>query len=265
MHTSSRIPALVALPLLALTVTATAVSANGINLPVPAEPVFVDPAPARAYPSVFGVNSAFPPVGGTGYVAYTHVDPRDGIAGSDQDGQLSFGYTIGSPIDNVSVTLQANITGLDPFGDSGNFNISLARALNVSDRSLTFIGASVGGLGAFGTATVNDEGYSVYVSHLVELGGSSNGFPLQATVGYGTQVERASDGSGLIDEGFFYGVGVGVTPNLSLSASGTTTQFNLGGAMTFDALPGFSLSGGVYDVTNETDRQQVSVTAAFSF
>lgn len=211
------------------------------------------------------MNSAIAPVGGTGFVALTYVDPREGIAGSDSDGEVSFGYTFGNPVDNLSVTISANITGLDPFGDSGNFDISLSRAISATPSSLTFIGASAGGIGAFGSATTDEEAYSVYISHIWDVGNQRNIFPVQVTLGYGNQIERTSNGSGDIDPGFFYGIGVGVTPNLSLSASGTHTQLNLGGTMTFDALPGFSLSGGVYDVTDATDRQQFALTAAFSF
>lgn len=244
---------------------ATAAQANGINPPAPQTPVFVEQQAPRAFPSMFGVNSAFPPPGNTGYVAFTAVNPRDGIEGSDADGELSIGYALGNPIDGISLSLQANITGLDPFGDSGNFDISLARAISVTDTSLTMVGVSAGNLGAFGSATVDDEQYSIYLSHLmdVEIGGGL--FPMQVTVGYGNDTTRPSDGTGTVGDGYFYGMGVGVSPNLSLGISGTQTQFNLGGTMTFDGLPGFSLTGGVYDVIDATNRQQMSLTAAFSF
>lgn len=239
--------------------------ANGVDVPTPQEPVLVEPQPERTFPSVFGVASAFPPPNGTGYVAFNMVNPREGVAGSDADGQLSLGYTLGHPLRGMSVTVSANITGLDPFGDSGSFAISVARFLSVTDNSITMIGGSAGNLGAFGTATVDDEAYSVYVSHLRDVQTGSGILPVQVTLGYGTETTRASDGSGTVGEGVFYGIGLGVTPSLSLSLSGTETQMNFGGTMIFDALPGFSLTGGVYDISDATNRQQVSVTAAFSF
>ncbi len=257
---------LVSLVVGATVMAATTASANGINAPAPQEPVMIaEPQPQRAFPSIFGVNSAFPPPGGTAYAAITFVNPRDGISGSDYDGELSFGYVIGSPIDNVSLTLQANITGLDPFGDSGNFDISLARAISVTDTSLTMIGVSAGNLGAFGGATVDDEVFSVYVSHLLDVEIGNGSLPVQYTLGYGTDATRPSNGTGVLEDGFFYGMGVGITPNLSLSVSGNATQFNLGGTMTFDGVPGVSLSGGIYDVIDATNRQQMAITAAFSF
>ncbi|WP_461429387.1 hypothetical protein [Gymnodinialimonas sp.] len=259
--------ALAALPLVATAFVASAptASANGINVPAPRDPVYVAPVPDRAFPSVFGVNSAIPPVGGTGYIAGTYVNPREGIPGADSDGEISIGYTFGNPIDGLSFSIGANITGLEPLGDSGNFDLSIARAIQVSDTAMTFIGASAGGIGAFGTATVDEEAYSLYISHLTDVGLGASRMPIQVTVGYSDHIERATDGSGQIDEGFFYGIGLGVSPNMSLSVSGTETQYNLGGTVTFDAVPGFSLSGGVYDVTDLTNRQQVSLTAAFSF
>lgn len=270
MYSSLR-PLFATAPLAALVAGATLMgttvtSANGISVPAPQEPVVIaEPQPQRAFPSVFGVNSAFPPPARTGYVAFTAVNPRDGISGSDADGELSVGYALGSPIDGVSLTLQANITGLDPFGDSGNFDISLARALSVTDTSLTMIGVSAGNLGAFGSATADEEQYSVYVSHLMDVEIAGGTFPMQYTLGYGTDTTRPSNGTGVLEDGYFYGMGVGVSPNLSLSVSGNATQFNLGGTMTFDGIRGFSLNGGVYDVIDATNRQQVSVTAAFSF
>ena len=243
----------------AATVATTAFGGNT----APATPVA---APDRifAFPSVFGVATAVPPADGTRYVALTYATPRGGIAGGSADGELAFGYTLGSPVRNVSATIGANITSLtDDFGDSGNFNLSLSRMVATGSRSATFVGLSVGKLGGWGDAAAENEAYSVQVSHLVGVGASDT--PVQLTLGYGNQTTLSDDGLGTLDDGFFYGVGVGVTEALSLSLSGTETQFNLGATANIAAFDGLSVTAGVYDVTENVSRRQVSLTVGYSF
>lgn len=218
-----------------------------------------------AFPAIYGINSAVPAPGGTGYVALTYANPRGGIAGADEDGDLAAGYTFGDAITGVSLTIGAAVTGLEPFGDSGNFNISASRMVRAGGASATFIGASAGNIGAWGSAANSDESYNVYVSHLVGVQASDGEVPFQFTLGYGTQTTYADDGSGDLGEGVFYGFGFGVTPNLSASLSGTETQVNMGLALTVPQVPGLSLSAGISDVTENVDRRQVAVSVAFGF
>lgn len=237
------------------------------------EPIAVVPSPSMppapaaanlAFPSVFGAASAIPAPGGSGYVALTVASPRGGVRGNDADGNLSAGYTIGSPFDSVSLTFGTNINSLtDNFGDSGNLSLSVSRAVNIGSDSVTFIGASAGKLAGWGDASDDDETLSVYVSHLATMG--ANQTPVQFTAGFGNQTTLSDDGAGSIGEGVFFGVGVGVTESLSVSLSGTETQLNVGATVAVPSVNGLSVSAGVYDVTDNADRQQFSLTFGYGF
>lgn len=252
------------------TLAATGAYADGLGASVGAAPPVIAPAaspvPTLAFPGIFGAASAIPAPGGTGFVGVTYVNPRDGVSGRGSDGDLSFGYTFGSPVENVSVTLAATILGLDPFGDSGEFYIGASRMLRAGGNSATFIGASSNGWGAWGDAEDKPLSNAAYVSHLVAFPlASGTELPVQFTLGYGDNTTLSDTGSGVIDPGFFYGVGVGLTQNLSASLSGTSTQVNMGIGVTIPGVPGLGISAGVLDVTDNTNRQQFSLTAAFAF
>ncbi|MEP0455617.1 MAG: hypothetical protein ABJD57_22410, partial [Roseibium sp.] len=87
--------------------------------------------------------------------------------------------------------------------------------------------------------------------------------PLQFVVGYGTDNTRQSDGI-TVDDGAFAGVGVGVTSNMSASMSFTETQMNLGASFSIpDSTISTSLN--LLDVTDNTNRQQVTLSVAYGF
>jgi hypothetical protein len=220
---------------------------------------------ARAFPAIFGAASAVAPAGGSGYVALTYANPRNGIAGSDGDGDLVAGYTFGNPVDAISVSVGVAITGLDPFGDSGSFSIGASRLLGSTDRSATFVGVSVLGIGSWGDAVADGESYNIYGSHLTSLPLGSADIPLQLTLGYGTRTTLSSDGLGQVEDGFFYGIGAGVTQALSISVSGTATQVNAGAVLSIPGIEGLSVSAGMFDILDNTERQQVTATVAYSF
>jgi hypothetical protein len=252
------------------TMVATGAHADGLGVSAPAAPPVIpaaaSPVPSLAFPAIYGAASAIPAPGGTAFIGLTYINPRDGISGRGGDGDLSFGYTFGSPVDNVSVTLAATILGLDPFADSGESYIGLSRMLRAGGNSATFIGASSNGWGTWGDAAGKPVSNAVYVSHLVAFpmaGGSE--LPVQFTLGYGDNSTLSDTGNGNVDGGVFYGVGVGVTQNLSLSLSGTETQVNMGLGLNVPSVPGLGISAGVLDVTDNTNRQQFSLTAAFAF
>ncbi len=220
---------------------------------------------ALAFPSIFGAASAVAPAGGTGYVALTYANPRNGISGFGGDGDVAAGYTFGNPVEGISVSVGVVVTGLEPFGDSGSLNVGVSRLVGSSDRSATFVGASALGLGGWGDAEADGESYAGYVSHLRSVGLGSSEVPVQLTLGYGNRTTLAGDRSGRVEDGVFFGIGAGVAENLSLSVSGTATQLNAGATLAIPQLDGLSLSAGVFDVLDNTDRQQATVTVAYGF
>lgn len=214
-----------------------------------------------AFPSIFGASSAFSSPGGTGFVSLTYANPRGGLSGNGSDGDAAIGYTVGNPLTSVSATFGISIASLDGFGDDGSLFFSLSRALFFGENSATFIGFSSGNLLGWGDVRNTKETASLYLSTLTSI----NEVPVQFTIGYGNQTVIEDDGTGTLDEGAFIGVGVGVSQNLSISASATETQLNLGFTATVPAAPGLSLTAGVFDVTDNTDRQQVSISLGYSF
>jgi hypothetical protein len=248
---------------------ASAAQANGVGagelgitpLVVPAERTT-----QLAFPSVFGVASAVAAPGGSGFAALSYVNPRGGVTGSDGDGDFSFGYTVGNPIEGVSATVAVNIVGLDPFGESGTLSVNFSRLLRAGGNSATFVGLAAGNLLGWGDAENNDTTYTIAASHLVGIttaGGVE--IPMQVSVGYGNESTLSDDGLGVAGPGAFIGLGVGVTETLSASLSATQTQLNVGFSLSVPQVPGLGLSLGMFDVTDNTSRQQVSLGASFSF
>jgi len=219
-----------------------------------------------AFPTIFGAASAVPAPSGTGYVALTYADPRGGIDGNDSDGDIGAGYTIGNVADGVALSFGVTVTSLEnDFGDSGEFYVSASRLLQASSTSMTFAGISAGSLFGWGDADDGEEAYSAYVSHVVGFQTANGEIPVQFTVGYGNETTYNDNLSGELESGLFAGVGIGVAENLSLSASGTETQLNLGATLTVPQVPGLGISAGVFDVTDNVERQQFSLSIALGF
>lgn len=220
------------------------------------------PSIQLAFPTVVGAPSAVAPRSGSGFVGLTYATPREGISGSGGDGDLVAGYSIGSPIENVSLTFAVAVTGLDPLGDAGSLSLSASRLVRVGGNSATFLGGTISNLAAWGPNSNRPEQYTVYASHVLTIDRGILEVPLQLVVGYGTDNTRQSIGA--IDDGAFAGFGVGVTKNISASMSFTETQLNLGASF---GVPdsGISTSLTVLDVTNNTDRKQLALSLAYSF
>jgi hypothetical protein len=219
------------------------------------------PTAQLAFPGAFGVPSAVAPVSGSGFVGANYVSPRGGVKGADDDGSVSAGYSFGNPISGVSVTLAASVTGIDPFGDAGSFSLSASRLLRAGGSSATFIGASSSNLASWGGGS-DEVQYSIYSSHLVGLQARGVEVPLQLVVGYGTKNTR--NAAGVLEDGMFAGIGIGLTQNISGSMSFTETQVNTGFNVSIPNTSA-SVSFGVYDVTDNTDRQQFSLSVGYGF
>ena len=219
-----------------------------------------------AFPGVFGVASAVAATGGSGFVALSYANPRGGVANGGGDGDFAFGYSIGNPVDAVSATISVKVLGLEPFGDSGNVSLSLSRLLRVGGASATFLGLGVGDLLDWGDANGGSPVYTLTGSHIwaVTTAGGVE-IPMQLSVGYGTDTTLSDDGRGRISQGGYVGFGIGVTETLSASLSATETQLNVGFSLSVPDVPGLGLSVGMFDVTDNTNRQQLSLGLSFGF
>jgi len=221
------------------------------------------PSAQLAFPTVAGAPSAVAPRAGAGFVGLTYATPRGGVSGAGGDGDLVAGYSIGSPIENVSLTFGMALTGLDPLGDAGSLSLSGSRLVHVGSNSATFLGATASNLAAWGPSSSRSEQYTAYASHIVAIDKGSLEIPVQFVLGYGTDNTRGTNGV-RISDGAFAGVGVGIAENVSASMSFTETQINVGASFN---IPNTSLSASlsVLDVTDNTERQQVTLSLAYGF
>lgn len=226
-------------------------------------------APGKRFPSIFGIPSAFPAPGGTGFVGLVLVHPRRGAGDLETvidklDGDLALGYTLGNPVRGLSATFGATVTSLKDFGDDGALQVSLSRALAVRDNSLTFAGVSATNLAAWGLAKDNPPAYSIYLSHLFALPLQTGELPVQITVGYGDQV--APDGSAqAYDRVPFAGLGFGLSDSVSLSIAATQNEIYAGVGFGISALPDWTFSFGAYDITQAQGRRQFALSIARGF
>lgn len=223
------------------------------------------PQALKRFPAIFGSASAIPSPTGTGYVGLTYSNPRAGISTNGADGDMAVGLNFGDPVNGVAVSVGMAVTGLEPFGDAGSFSINASRLVGTGERSATFVGASASSLLGWGGSANATEAYAAYVSHLTSIDSASGEIPVQLTVGYGNRIKFASNGSGNISEGLFWGAGFGLTPNLSASVSGTETQVNMGVGFTVPGAENWSVSTGVFDVMGDVDRRQFTFTVSYGF
>jgi hypothetical protein len=221
------------------------------------------------FPSIFGIPSALPAPGGSGYVGLVLVHPRrDTEVRSDPinqaDGDLLLGYTFGNPVRGVSAHVGATITSLIGFAEDGALQASLSRALHVSESSATFAGVSATNVAAWGDAADGPPAYAAYLSHLFTVNGGRGEMPVQLTIGYGDHAATA-DGSGINDQEPFVGIGVGVSQSINLSLSGTTKEIYAGMGFALRKLPRWNFSLGVFDVTQAQGHRQLALTIARGF
>lgn len=228
------------------------------------QPAMMSPVASLAFPGTFGVPTAVAARSGTFFAGLTLANPRGGVAGAGGDGDVVAGYTVGNPLDLVSLTFGVAVTGLSPFGDAGSFSVTANRLISAGGKSATFVGASASNLLGWGVAGDRDAMFSAYVSHLTSLDVAAVEIPVQLTAGYGTDNTRGADGLGRLSDGMFAGFGVGVTDSVSFGMSATRTQLNVGTTMSF-AGTGMSATIGVLDLADNTDRRQVSLSVAYSF
>lgn len=240
----------------------TSVFAQSDAVMVP-QPSLPSPSMQLAFPTVAGAPSAVAPKSGSGFLGLTYATPRGGVSGAGGDGDLVAGYSVGSPLENLSLTFGLALTGLEPLGDAGSLSLSASRLAHVGGNSATFVGATVSNLAAWGVNADRSEQFTVYASHILAVDKGDVEIPLQFVIGYGTDNTRQSDGL-TIEDGAFAGVGVGITPNMSASMSFTETQLNLGASFNIpDSTISTSLS--LLDVTDNTNRQQVTLSVAYGF
>jgi len=214
-------------------------------------------APAN-YVTLLGIPSATVAPGGTAFGALSLANKR--IApGPRSDGSLAFGLGLGSAEDSVGVQMTAHITSLtDSFGDSGYFEIKASRRI-ADGNAPTYLSFALSGAG-YGDAKTRETAATVALTSFRQVRFSDGGdlYPVMFTLGAGTN--RRNNES---DAGIFGGVGIGVTPNMGLSAAWSGEYVNLGAAFRFDGFENFSVSAAVYDAFDQKDSRRIGVSFVY--
>jgi uncharacterized membrane protein (Fun14 family) len=219
------------------------------------------PVQGRAFPSTFGVATTVAPRYGAGFVGATYANLRGGVSGAGADAVA--GYSVGNAIDAISLTFGVAFIGLDLLGDAGAFSVKASRLIQVVGSSATFAGITFPNLLAWGANSNRRVMTGVYISHLVGIPSGEAEIPVQLTLGYGTETTHKCDGSGILGDGLFARIGLGVAPKISMGVSATCAQVNMGATPT---TPGTRMGTtiGVFDMTNATELRQVSLSVGFA-
>ena len=253
--------------ILASTILALGSSAAWAESSVSVQPpstMLSSPSAQLAFPAVFGVPSAVAPKSKSAFVGMTYANPRGGVAGRGGDADIVAGYSIGNPLDAVSLTFGVALTGTIPIGDAGSFSVSASRLLQASGNTATYFGASASNLLPWGSNVARPTQYSAYVSHVVGVKTASVEVPLQFIIGYGTDSAYSSSGNGSLSDGAFAGIGIGVHESISISFSVTHTQVNVGMSYSLRNT-GLGATVGLLDAMDNTDRQQLSISVSYGF
>ncbi|MBL3566753.1 hypothetical protein JMM61_16175 [Rhodovulum sulfidophilum] len=214
--------------------------------------------------TMFGADAAFTLPKGDMYFGATLSDPRGGVSGKGTDGDMSMGIGFGNPITSLGFELDLNVTELEPFGDSGNFTLKTSRALLMRPNHVIFGSAAVSNLAAWGDSNVGNERWNATISGLTQFEGADLIHPFMWTVGYGSDAVLSTAGSSLTEEGWFAGVGIGVTETFGMSVSATENQYNVGVGVRVPGIEGLNVSYGVNDITDHMDRKQQMLTLTYS-
>lgn len=187
-----------------------------------------------------GVYHAVVAPSGTGYASLTVMNPRDGVAGSGWDASTSLGFGFGNANDSIGVSLQANITGTQPFGTDGDFSVKFSRAVGDS----TYIGLGINRLAPWGANTNTPVNAEVMVTHFSVFGLGANAVPLMITAGVSSAGSADQN-----DPGAFFGVGFGLTESLGMGVSVKNSAFNAGFGYNVRSVDGLSLTADVSNIT----------------
>lgn len=213
---------------------------------------------------MFGADTAFILPKGAVYAAGSLMDPRGGIPGNDRDGIVSFGAGFGDPVTALGLQADLNVTGTDPFGDGGNMTFKVARMVYHAPAHVVFASAAVGNVLPWGDEKGRDTRWNMTVSGLTSFQGPTLLHPVMWTAGYGSHAVLSTPGSSLTEEGFYGGVGTGITTWLGAGVGFTENQLNAGISLKIPGLEHVGITYGINDITDHMDRRQQVLSISIS-
>lgn len=215
--------------------------------------------------SMFGVQTATTAPNGTGFASVTGSTPRGGIAGNGPDYEMALGFGLGDANETIGAQVTLNITGTQPFADTGYFSLKFSRAISTGPNP-TYIGASFSRVAPWGNVA-GGVSTTAMLTHFNSFSAGGETYPIMLTAGYGSDIAYTTSlpTTNSVEPGAFVGVGVGLTENFGVSASATRGTINLGVGMKVEGVDGLSLSAGVYDAFDQMNKRQASVTVSYTW
>lgn len=211
-------------------------------------------------PTMFGVPTAGVAPHGTFFGSATRVTPRGGVEGAGPDYDAALGFGLGDSQKNLGIQVVANITGTDPFADTGSFGLKFARELT-GGATPTSAAISLGKVAPWGdSASGSEVSANLIFSHVNSFSMGMEAYPVILTGGYGNQINESGT-----EGGAFVGVGVGLTSNFGVSISATSEKINAGAGFSVPGVKNLSISAGINDITDSTDKRQATVSVSYSF
>ena len=212
------------------------------------------------YTSIQGVGSGSVTPAGVGFIVLSGSTSEAADGGNgDFDGSLSFGAGLGE-FKHVGVQLSTNITSVNPkdLADSGSFSLKFGTIYDTAGNHLK-VGLSFNGFAGWGDAASIDATTSLAIS-------SKNSFYTDAGNHYSYSWALGAKTNSVDDDiDLFSGVSLGLSPRLSISASNTAKQTNVGFGWIIPNLNKTSLSVTANDVFEKGSSSGVTVALARSF
>lgn len=215
--------------------------------------------PAAKNVTLLGIQSATVAPHGLAFGVISLTNKGVENASREEDGSLGFGVGVGNAQTGVGLQFSAQITSLsDDFADSGFLEVKAARQI-VGGTTPTFIAASIDGAG-WGDSSDRDTGGAVMVTSLRQVRFSESGefYPIMFTLGVGTNERNNGD-----DPGFFGGLGIGLTPNVGISAAWGGDAVNLGASFRFDQVDNLGVTATLFDAFDQEDSRRISVSVSY--
>ncbi|WP_226778950.1 hypothetical protein [Oceaniglobus trochenteri] len=208
--------------------------------------------------TLLGIQSATVAPSGLAFASLSGTTDRVG-PGDDIDGSLALGFGLGNAQTGIGLQFTGQITSLtDSFADSGYFEIKASRQI-VGGSTPTYLGLSVDG-GGFGDASGRDTGGKITLTSFRHAQFSEGGdyFPLMFTLGAGTNIRNNES-----DPGIFGGVGIGLTPNLGVSAAWSGEYVNVGASFRFDQAPNLEVATTLYDAFDQENSRRLGISVSY--
>lgn len=210
--------------------------------------------------AITGVQSATVAPGGLAFASLAGTTQRQGTDEDDIDGSLALGVGLGSAEDAVGVQITYFATSLtDDFANSGSLAVKASRRV-AAGASTTYVGLGIDDIAAYGDADDLDPRVTLSVTNFsrLTLGPAGDTYPLMLTLGAGSKLRNDRD-----DAALYAGAGIGLTPNIGISAAYTGEVVDIGSIFRIPGLDDFAFTAAVNDVFDDEDSRRMTFSVNY--